>query len=659
MNTRLLTFAAAASLALAAFSQTLNVRQGDITFAFPAEQMGDATYADGAFTFMGFSIAASDISQMYVDNVSVSDNTVAVTYSDASASVVVAGNVAQYVDITVDGAHVSIAQSKEVSADTCGEITYTLHGSSSDASFSLDGSFKASLELNGLSLHNPSGAAIDIQNGKRIKVAVKSDNAISDGASGSQKGALVCKGHLEFKGSGSLDITGNASHAIYAKEYVEMKTCTINILGAVKDGVNCTQHFTMESGELNISATGDDGIQTDFKDASAPDDDDTGSISILGGKVNIAVTAVAAKGMKAEGNINVSGGEVLASVSGKGKWDDAKSKTKASSCLSADADVNITGGSLNLTASGSGGKGISCDGTLTIDSGKITILTTGGIFAYVNGKEYDGYTGNTDNLNSDAKSSPKGMKADTELIINGGEIFVTTTGNGGEGIESKGTLTINDGTIVVNSYDDAINSSSHMYINGGDITVVATNNDGLDSNGNLYIAGGVTRAFGARAPECGIDANEEQGYSVFFTGGLLLAAGGGNSTPSSNESTQPYITANASLSANSEVTLKSGDTVLASFTVPSNYNSNGSNPGNGGPGGFMAPAYDSDALKAPGGGGWNPGGGGPGGDMGGSSLLITCPGLTSGSSYTLKTGTTTTTVTAVTKGGNSGPGGWH
>lgn len=58
-----------------------------------------------------------------------------------------------------------------------------------------------------------------------------------------------------------------------------------------------------------------------------------------------------------------------------------------------------------------------------------------------------------------------------------------------------------------------------MYIKGGTITVYSSGNDGLDSNGNLYFSGGTTVAYGTRSPECGIDANEEEGYTVFFTGG--------------------------------------------------------------------------------------------------------------------------------------------
>lgn len=643
-------FALACASAVGMDAQTLNVVVGNVTYAVPSSQAGDMLYNNGeTLTVMGKTLNVADITKMYVDDSEVADNTVSVAYSGTSVTVTVAGNVAKYVEPTVANGHVSIVQSSDVSDDTCGEITYALSGSSTDGELALSGSYKSSISLNGLSLTNPSGAAIDIQNGKRIELSVKkgTENTLVDAASGSQKGCVVCKGHLELKGKGVLNVYGNTAHGIYAKEYVEMKNCTVNVLSAVKDGINCNQYFLLESGELNVSGVADDGVQVSYKDDTDREAEDTGSLTISGGTVNISVTGTAAKGLKAEGNLTVSDGTITINTSGGGKWDSDDAKTKAASCISADGAIQIDGGTLALTSSGAGGKGINGDSTLVVNGGAITISTTGGMFAYVNGTEYSNYTGSTDRLTSDQKSSPKGMKIDGDVTINGGTINVTTTGNGAEGIESKAVLTINDGTIVVNAYDDAINSSSHMYINGGDITVVASDNDGLDSNGNMYIRGGVIKAFGTTAPECGIDANEEDGYTVIFTGGTLLAVGGGNSVPSTSESTQPYVSGNLSVSAGNEISLKSGDTVLATFTVPSTFSSSnqGGNPGGG--------------FGAPGGNGGGPGGngGGPGGNTGsGSSVLITCAGLTSGSSYTMSNGSSTSTVTAVLKG-NSGGGG--
>ena len=654
MKRTLMTLAAASAIALAADAQTLNVVVGNVTYALPATEAGDMTYTGGTqLTIMGRTLNTTDITRMYVDDSEVEDGTVSVSYNGTSASVVVAGNVAQYVEPTVSGAHVTINQADNVGDDTCGEITYVLSGTSTDGSFTLDGSYKASLELQGLMLTSTLGAPLDIQDGKRISLSVKkgTTNTLTDSADGSQKGCIVCKGHLELKGKGTLNVYGNTAHGIYAKEYVELKNATVNILSAVKDGLNCNQYFLMESGELNISGTGDDGMQVSYKDDTDRETEDTGSITVSGGTINIATTATAAKGMKAEGNIYITDGSVTVSTSGDGKWDEDNAKTKAASCISSDGNVQIDGGTLQLTSSGSGGKGINCDGEFIANGGNITITTTGGMYAYVNGTEYNPYTGNTDRLTSDQKSSPKGIKADGNVTINGGTFNVTVTGNGGEGIESKAVMTVNDGTIVANTNDDALNSSSHMYIKGGTITVVATGNDGIDSNGNMYIQGGTIMAFGTTAPECGIDANEEEGYSVIFTGGTLLAVGGGNSVPSTSESTQAYVSGSMSVSANTEITLKDGDTVLATFTVPSNYTTSSQGGGGGWHSAAMAPG------GGPGGQGGGPGGqgGGPGGSGSGSSILVTCPGIASGSSYTLTSGTISSTVTAVLTGSTGRP----
>lgn len=516
-------------------AQTLHVVSDGVDYAFPSSQTGEMTYKDGeSLTVMGKTFVLSDVSRMFVDDSEVADNLVLVNYGSASASVTVAGNVARHVSPVVTGAHVIIVQSESVSDDTCGEITYTLSGSSSDGGFTLEGSYKATVELAGLTLKNPSGAALDIQDGKRIDLSVKkgTENTLADMASGEQKGCIACKGHLEIKGKGTLNVYGNTAHGIHSKEYVEMKNCTLNILSAVKDGINCNQYFLMESGELNVSGVCDDGIQVSYKDDTDREAEDTGAFTMDGGTINVSVTAASSKGVKAIGNID----------------------------------------------------------------------------------------------------------------INGGSVNVTTTGKESEGIESKAVLTINDGTIVVAATDDAINSASHMYIKGGDITVVSSGNDGLDSNGNMYISGGVIRAFGTRAPECGIDANEEDGYTVIFTGGTLLAVGGGNSVPSTSESTQPYVSASMSVAAGNEITVKSGDTVLASFTVPSNYSSSSSAGGFGGRMGF-----------GPGGQG-GPGGGGQGGQGSTGSVLVSCAGLVSGSSYTMTCGTSSSSVTAALKGSNGGGG---
>lgn len=197
-------------MAVAAQAQTLNVTVGSVTYLFPASQTGDMTYQNGeTLTIMGKTFTISDISSMTVNSTSVTDGAIGVTYSGSSATVTVAGNVAQYVTPTVSDAHVSIAQSDDLAE----EITYTLSGTSTDGEFYMSGSYKATLELNGLTLTNAtpvySGAAIHVQNSKRIKVKVitGTTNTLTDAATGSQKGCLyiqgpcrVCtKGHAQHR----------------------------------------------------------------------------------------------------------------------------------------------------------------------------------------------------------------------------------------------------------------------------------------------------------------------------------------------------------------------------------------------------------------------------------------------------------------------------
>lgn len=615
-------------------AQSINFTGDGVTYSFPAEIAGEMPFSGTIVTVAErqFDLTKSKVN---VTDIRVVDNTVEIQYADNVATVTVSGNIAKYVDASVSGAHVTITQSDQVSETTCGEITYILKGKSTDGSLLLNGTYKSTLELQGVSLINPSGAAIDVQNGKRIAMSAKSGtvNSLADGA-GSQKGAVVCKGHLELKGKGKLTVNGNQSHAIYAKEYIEIRNLTLDITGAVKDGINCSLYFLLESGTVNISGTGDDGIQVSFKDDTEREAEDTGTLTIKGGSLDITVTADAAKCIKADADVIVSDGNISLVSNSNGVWDSAKSKTKASACIGADGNVIVSGGVIDLKATGSGGKGISCDGVFTGNGGKTTIATTGGMLVYSNNTLSHNYTGSADRINSDYKSSSKGIKADSGVLINDGEYYITTATNNAEGIESKKELDINGGKIFVKAYDDGINSSNDFRVSGGELTVISIVGDGLDSNGNLTISGGVIRTMGSGGAEMGLDAATESGCAVYITGGTLFAFGGSNTYPSKSGSTQAFVNCTGAIKDDTEVSVKSGTETIVSFTVPTEYSSNTT-------GAFFGPG------NGPGGGGWNPGGG-----SGSGSVMISCPQLVSGESYTIVNGTTSTTATAtLTKSG--------
>ena len=241
-------------------------------------------------------------------------NTVEVTYDGDKAVVTIADNISGYVSASIDRAYVKLTQAETVTDNAPGEIFYILSGSTTDGSFYLSGSYKASVTLNGLTLTNPQGPAIDIQNGKRINLRIENEttNTLTDGAGGDWKGCFVCKGHTEFKGKGTLNVNGKTAHGIWSKEYVEIKNCTINVESALKDGINCNQYFLMESGTVNITSPGDDGIQVSLKDEKSTgattghEDEDSGNFYMTGGTLKI--TGHGGVCIKADGTISYSGG---------------------------------------------------------------------------------------------------------------------------------------------------------------------------------------------------------------------------------------------------------------------------------------------------------------------------------------------------------------
>ncbi len=621
-------FISALVLTIAATAQTLNVKVGNIIYQYPASQTGEMTYANGtSLTIMGKTFALSDIDAMTVDNSEVEDNRVTVEYESSSAKVYVAGNVAKYVTPTISGAHVTIAQSNTSAVDD-DEITYQLSGTTSNGSLSLSGSYKCTVSLAGVTLTNPSGAAINITNSKRIQISAKKGtvNTLADGANGSQKACIYSKGQLQFQGNGTLNVSGNTKHAIKSASYVSIKNITLNITSAIGDGISCEEYMQMKSGVVTISGVGDDGIQCDLGGDTSTgetedhDDEDSGNVYIEGGTLTITTTAVASKGIKADGDIRVTDGIVNITTTGNGTYDTDDKDAKGCAGLNADGNMTISGGTLTLKSTGSGGKCIKVDGKLNVTGGVIEATTTGGTYKY----------GNVD-------SQPKAIKSDGNMTISGGTIKATVSGH--EAIETKGEMTITDGYVYAfSSSDDAINASSHMYLKGGTVIGVSNGNDGIDTNGNMYISGGTIIACGAGQPECGLDAAER--YNLYITGGTVLGVGGDNNTVTSTSGSQCVLSTSGSATAGTEVTIKSGSTTLATFTIPDGYSpSNGGFGGGGfGPGGSF------------GGGGF----GGPGGFGGGSqgngsySYLLSCPGLTSGTSYTVTIGSASSSCKAAT-----------
>ena len=246
---------------------------------------------------------------------SAADIIVKVEYNGNSAVVTIPAAASGYVsNLNGESSHVKLLQTSTTTKNP-GEIIYQLSGESDNGEFYLTGEYKATLQLNGLTLANPDSSAVHIKDGKRIKVSMTANtvNTLSDGvADSTSKGCFHCKGHTEFVGKGTLNVSSSFNHAIYSKEYVTVKNCTINVTGAKKDGIHCQEYCLSSSGEVNISGVEDDGIQVELKDSVATgqtlnhEDENSGNFYMTGGTV--AINEIGGYCIKAYGSITMTGG---------------------------------------------------------------------------------------------------------------------------------------------------------------------------------------------------------------------------------------------------------------------------------------------------------------------------------------------------------------
>lgn len=591
VNKKIYALVAVLLLTVAATAQTLNVHVGNITYQFPASRCGEMTYTGGTtLTILNKAFTLSDISSITVDDTEVTDNLVQVAYSGTSATVTVAGNVAQYVEPTVSGAYVSIAQSNTEAIDN-DEITYQLSGTTTNGQFALSGSYKCTVMLAGVNLTCSSDAAINITNSKRIQISAKKEtsNTLTDGANGSQKACLYSKGQLQLQGNGTLTVVGKTKHGIKSGDYITLKNLMLNITSAVGDGISCNEYFQMKSGTVTIKGVGDDGIQCDLDgdtstgETDAHDDEDSGNIYLEGGTLTVTTTAAASKGVKAAGDMRISNGEINVTTTGNGTYDIEEKDAKGCAGLDADGDMTINGGTLTLKSSGTGGKGIKADGTLTINGGTINATASGSNYSY------SSYSASAKAIKAGTRTEVASVQAYESgvpegpggpggggghnnknytysggIVINGVTIIAIAKSH--EAIESKSTIEITDGYIYAESSDDAINSASDFTISGGYVMGNSSGNDGLDANGNFYIKGGNIFAVASRQPEVGIDANTEGGFKLYITGGNVAAIGG-----LENGSSLSGVTSkSSSYSKGSWYSFKSGSTTKFYFKVPSN-----------------------------------------------------------------------------------------
>lgn len=254
------------------------------------------------------------------------------------------------VTITTEG-HQVYVQSK------ANDVTYFLSGSTTNGTFRIiSGEHSQNIVLNGVSIKNTNGGAINILSKKKtyIVLATGTENYLEDGnvLEDESKGVLFSEGKLSFSGKGMLTIAGNARHGICSDDYLEVHSGIIRVQRAPKDGMHVHDYIAIYGGELNITAQSD-GMDCDRGYIDIYD----GTINITSGKKGIATTSDSASldrhirilngtikisslstvendstgyGLRSAGNLYIEGGDIVIDTQKKG--------------ISAGKSVSIAGG---------------------------------------------------------------------------------------------------------------------------------------------------------------------------------------------------------------------------------------------------------------------------------------------------------------------------
>src|SRR5574344_2022367 len=122
---------------------------------------------------------------------------------------------------------------------------------------------RQALVLNGASITNKGGAAINIQSKKKTFVVVRGSDTLADcqvNSSGSypdeistedMKAAFFSEGQLIFSGSGSLTVNASGKAAITSDDYVRFKGgTTVNVTATAGNGVRGKEYIMVDAGTI-------------------------------------------------------------------------------------------------------------------------------------------------------------------------------------------------------------------------------------------------------------------------------------------------------------------------------------------------------------------------------------------------------------------------
>lgn len=406
-------------------------------------------------------------------------------------------------------------------------VEYIVGGTTSDASLAIVSEFSPLVTLDSLFLVAYGENALQVSSEEVIFLRSTGNSVISDVAdttkADSQSAVIKLMGRSVLC-DGGLVVNAARRSAIFCTDTLYLSDVALSLSGAPNNALLSNKSIVFSDGALSASSAKDvvkckkgdfmmfGGAVSLSSDMDKADGLQATNVYIADGVLSVVVSGAASDGIKAKGNLCISGGAVSVTVEGGALFNEKKSDYSSASCIKSDAVVDISGGVCALSASGDGSKGISSDSLVIVSGGSLGIVTSGGDVVHP--------------LDINAHASSKGIKSDGNLYFLGGDIEVAVLGEGerSEGVEAKKDAYIGgNARVYVYAYDDALNAMN-LTVADGHSYFYSVANDAVDSNGRIDIDGGSLVADGSFSPEQGVDVDDPSAFAM--SGGTLLSVGG-------------------------------------------------------------------------------------------------------------------------------------
>ncbi|SDI54978.1 carbohydrate-binding domain-containing protein [Desulfosporosinus hippei] len=414
------------------------------------------------------------------------------------------------------------------------------------------------LVLNGATIQSQTSAPIYIKNSKKAVILLENgtDNSVAGGSDyvvneDGEPSAAIFS-KSDLTITGGGKLTVTADYNDGITSKDDLKITDGSLIVTSKaDGIVGKDSVSIKNGSFEIIA-GKDGIRS-----TNETDEDNGNVVLENGEFTIVA---ANDGIQAARLVQIDDGSFQLNSGGgyPGK------SISSSNDFGGRPDQKASATTTNSTEEEESKKGLKAGQGLLVNGGNISVSSY-----------EDSLHSNNDLIINGGilslQSGDDGLHADNNLLITNGEITIK---NSYESLEGT-NITVNGGKINATSTDDGINVNSKtgvVNITGGEIALNA-NGDGLDSNGSINMTAGSVYVDG---PAGNGNGSVDYDGSFAISGGTLVASGSSGMAQAPSTNTQPSILMyyTSAQAAGTALTLKDKNgTIVLTHTPSKQYSS--------------------------------------------------------------------------------------